>query len=563
MKAPSGNMKLEQQAEKHAVELWEETVHLLRSLPLEYWGTYYLGSLPFFLGLLYFWIDMTQNALANRHLSTAALGMACLFLWMKSWQAVFANQLYRHICNEPSQPWTLHRLSTLVFTQTLVQPSGLFVKPLSAIFMIPYGWVAAFYQNITVLTARPLKNNRSSIVTSAWKEAKRWPLQNHWALSVLFVLRLVMLINIGVASVVIPEWGAMLMGWEDLFSTSFWYLEDPIFWLMVLGFTYLCSDPFVKALYVLRCHYGESLETGEDLKVDLQRMAHHLGKTAVFCLTILTFVSGFGDTLHAQKASNPTVLQETLTPQGTAVSKEALNQALQTVLQEPEYAWKLRFLENEEEPGPLRSFLNMIRDGINTVFEWIGDGIEWLSEAIDSLTPEGRPLSSTWVDELAHSPGLILALIGLVFVILGIVMWRIFQQRRLQTVTETAQGESALPDLTEEHIAADALPEEEWRTIASKLMAEGKFRLALRALYLASLAYLGRQNLIVIQLFKSNRDYLREVQRRQHAFPEMQNPFLQNIRLFEQSWYGEYDVTPEILESFTQNQERIKTSVEN
>src|ERR1700730_11466367 len=74
-------------------ELIEEAVHLLRSSRASTLAAYFIGSLPFALGLLYFWSDMARDPFAPRHLAGGSLGLAALFLWMKFWQTVFTSGL--------------------------------------------------------------------------------------------------------------------------------------------------------------------------------------------------------------------------------------------------------------------------------------------------------------------------------------------------------------------------------------------------------------------------------------------------------------------------------------
>ena len=57
-----------------ALDLIEEAVHLLRTAPAGALAAYYLGALPFVLGLLFFWADMSTSAFARRHVAEAALG---------------------------------------------------------------------------------------------------------------------------------------------------------------------------------------------------------------------------------------------------------------------------------------------------------------------------------------------------------------------------------------------------------------------------------------------------------------------------------------------------------
>ena len=45
-------------------DLLEEATHLLRTAPAATLAVYYLGAVPFVLGLLYFWADMSRSPFA-------------------------------------------------------------------------------------------------------------------------------------------------------------------------------------------------------------------------------------------------------------------------------------------------------------------------------------------------------------------------------------------------------------------------------------------------------------------------------------------------------------------
>ena len=65
----------------------------------------------------------------------------------------------------------------------------------------------------------------------------------------------------------------IVFGIESVFTQSPLSVWNTTFLSGVLGLTYLCVDPLVKAVYVLRCFYGESLKSGEDLKAELKHFA--------------------------------------------------------------------------------------------------------------------------------------------------------------------------------------------------------------------------------------------------------------------------------------------------
>src|SRR5213596_877408 len=129
------------------LELIEEAVHVLRLSPWAVLGGYYLGSLPFVLGLLYFWADMSRGSTAYEHCASAAFGVSVLFLWMKTWQAIFARHLKARMTGRTAPAMTLSGFFRIALNQTILQPSALFLLPLSLLIVLPFGWLYAYYQS--------------------------------------------------------------------------------------------------------------------------------------------------------------------------------------------------------------------------------------------------------------------------------------------------------------------------------------------------------------------------------------------------------------------------------
>ena len=126
-----------------AIELIEQAIHELRAAPPSTLASYYLGALPFVLGLLFFWADMSRSAFAEQHLAGAALGVAVLFLWVKVWQAIFARNLRASFAGEPPPPLGWRRSCRILIAQTALQPSGLFLLPLASVLALPFAWTCA------------------------------------------------------------------------------------------------------------------------------------------------------------------------------------------------------------------------------------------------------------------------------------------------------------------------------------------------------------------------------------------------------------------------------------
>ena len=94
--------------------------------------------------------------------------------------------------------------------------------------------------------------------------------------------------------------------------------------------------------------------------------------------------------------------------------------------------------------------------------------------------------------------------------------------------------------------------------MAAQAIADGNLRLALRAFYLANLAWLGRQEFIRIHPGKTNREFELELRRRTRAYPEARDLFSANVLAFERVWYGLHDVSEDDLTLFRDRSGEIK-----
>jgi hypothetical protein len=122
---------------------------------------------------------------------------------------------------------------------------------------------------------------------------------------------------------------------------------------------------------------------------------------------------------------------------------------------------------------------------------------------------------------------------------------------------------AALPAirLDAEDLTADRLPEDGWLELAARSIEEGNFRFALRAYYLANLAWLGRQEFLTIHPGKTNREYELELRRRARAFVDARQQFAANIAAFERAWYGQHAVSAEDAAEFRGRIESIKNAL--
>ena len=124
-----------------------------------------------------------------------------------------------------------------------------------------------------------------------------------------------------------------------------------------------------------------------------------------------------------------------------------------------------------------------------------------------------------------------------------------------------AAAAGAPVNLRDDHLLANQLPEDGWMALAEDCARQGDLRSALRALYLANLAWLGRGEWIAIHPGKTNREYELEVRRKARGFPEARALFAANIASFERAWYGMHEVTAGDLEMVRQRLQRMKALI--
>jgi len=324
------------------------------------------------------------------------------------------------------------------------------------------------------------------------------------------------------------------------------------FWIAMLGMTYLCLDPFIKTVYVLRCFYGSALKSGEDLKKELHRILVG-GKKMAMGLTVVALC-----------AAPFTCLAE----QPLLISPGELDRSIEETLGQREFSWRMpreTVQEGEQEAkGPLAAaikwLLDMLAKGIRTLGKWITQLFEWL----ENLLPEQHKKSVSSNNNWITPARVVLILLLLLFlVILTFVFFRIRRRHLTGAIEAAVAGVAPLPDLNDEGTKADDLPANRWLVLAEEFTTKGEIRLAMRALYLATLAYLAEHEMITIEIYKSNREYEQELNRRAHEREELCILFSKSLNLFERVWYGMYRIPGADFDDFAANQKRILTFAQN
>jgi hypothetical protein len=165
-----------------ALTLADQAVHLLRRKGGPALGAYLVGTLPFLLGILYFWSDMSRSAGARWYCGPAAAGVALLFIWMKLWHVRYCRRLWCTLQGAEPEKWTPGRSLPTAARQAVLHATGLIILPLS--LLLPFAWVYAFYQNLSVMD-EPDTRRLGAVYKRAWRQALLLPGQNHLLISLL------------------------------------------------------------------------------------------------------------------------------------------------------------------------------------------------------------------------------------------------------------------------------------------------------------------------------------------------------------------------------------------
>lgn len=533
-----------------AFEIIEEATHLLRTAPAGALACYYVGSVPFVLGLLFFWGDMSSNPFAFQHLAGAALGMTLLFLWMKCWHVIFARRLRAYVAGDSAPNWNFARIRRVFVAQAVLQPVGLFLLPVAFVTALTFGTVYGFFQNVTALDDGESTRLRV-LVQRAARQVGLWRWQNHATLATLLAFAFCVLISWFSVGFAVPFLGKILFGVQS-YSTQGPMLNTT-FLAAILGLTYLSIDPIVKAVYVLRCFYGESLKSGDDLKADLKQFALQPALTSLVLVLALLGATG----LSAQETSPA---KAPIAPQSSIAPPE-LDKAINDVLRQNKYTWRMPREKGIDElrdskQGPIARFFEQAaawcKQRLQKATDWLGDVLRKLFGRRRTM-PSGSGLSWIMVQQF-----LLYVLVLAVGIAIFLLIYRVWRNKYRRPAVIKSEAIQPAPDVADENVSAEQLPEDGWTKLARELLERGELRLALRAFYLASLAHLAGRNLISLARFKSNRDYERELQRRGHSFPNLLSLFGENILVFDRTWYGMHDASRDLVQQFASNVDKIR-----
>ena len=520
-----------------SLRLLEDAAGLIRRVPASVLLYPFVGSVPFALGVLLAWNSVTQPRTNDAVWSAESLILAVLLTWMNCWRSVYALKLRHELSGTTDTVWTARRVSNLAAIQALAGASKLLVLPLSALTLFPWAHVVAFYRSLSALAGR--EDMDPGVAFRRARQITRFkPGQNWAALALLVFLEVVLVVNLIAVLGLLPQLIRVLTGYESAFSRSgLYFLMNPAFVILALLCTWLLFDPYVQAVYCIRSFQAESEETGEDLRSGLRRIRAAAAMVASAGLLMTVAPRARGD-----------------------VAPAGMERAVQQALQAPEYDWRFPAAAATAPTGWLARLAERVISGIRSAAEAAGRllnrVVRWLT---DRLFPRGSgqpgaPMPGRGLDWT------VAGLLALVVVAGALFAWQRKHARGRAKALIGAERAAAVR-LDSPDVSADALSEDQWLQLAERYFGEENFRFAVRALYLSSLAWLGRREFLTIHPGKTNSEYAKELKRRTRGFPGALNLFGTNVAAFERAWYGLHAVTGEETIQFRRTTSQLQEAL--
>jgi hypothetical protein len=494
------------------LELLEQAVSLLRAAPSHAWNYYVAGSAPLLAAVVYCVAGASVHPISADEIELGAAALTALFLWM-SWTKIrFASLLQAQLSGEHGK-WS----GGATWVTAAFQGMQLIVVPLSLLAVFPFAWSVAFFGSLNALAERPHRYRASARMAGLWQR------QNWFALGLVAVFAFVVFLNVAMLLLMLPTLARMFSGYENEFTRHPAAMLNWTFAATAFGVTWFAIDPLVQAMYVVRCFKGESVGSGADLRAALRRLAVAL---------VVVFVTA-------------------ATAQARTVTPSELDSKIRHTLQGPDYYW-----QNPEAPaGDSPRWMEDLSKLARRVGHWIRVAVDWVGAQLrELLRSSNQPVVSGAAPPKTSLRWAIYAAMALIAILALLILQKALSTRT--TSNPASSATTAAVDLKGDVIASE-LPEDEWLRLAREALDRGDLRLALRAAYLANLAWLGSAGLIAISRFKSNRDYERELRLRSRS-DELTVLLKTNREVFESAWYGDENKTPADVEDMQRNLAKMR-----
>ena len=314
-----------------AIEILEQAVNLLRAAPAGAVAAYLTGAVPFTLMLLFFLNDMTRSPFASERIAISSLLLAILYISKNVCLVAFARGLYQTL--SPA------RTGLPVFRLILIQAA---LQPVSLVLTLPIPWLPAFFRNVALLTALDVDDP----IPAARRQAGLWPGQNWGVLGLMIVAGLLLFANFFIVIAVLPQIAKSFLGIEGEFARLGTRILNPATAAVAIALAWMVLDPLFDAVYVLRCFYGASLVTGEDLFAALRKAA-----SVAAILICLLFV-----------APHPAVAQ---------VDPDRLDRSIDQVVHSREFTWRAPHAGPQEPQGRWVGWVRGAEDLVDRGWQWV------------------------------------------------------------------------------------------------------------------------------------------------------------------------------------------------
>jgi hypothetical protein len=575
-------------ADRTPLLLIEEAIQLLRTSPVLVYALYSAGTIPFLLAFFSFCADMSYSRNAGNNCAASAVAMALTYGWMEGLQAFCCRELVRVYTGNATRWWRPATMLAIWSRQITFQPFGFFIKPFAWLLIFPVTYVSAFFQNLTILGGEGRNDVRKS-----WELARLWPKQSYAVYGLLSLLALIVFFDLYAIVFSTPFLLKILLGIESFMTRSYTWAFSPVLLIAIAAITYFVFDLLAKAIEVIRFCDGESLTTGADLLRRLAAVQDQQGsllavqprratlslhdmKNQTLCrvsalllqkraargwfadalgllcgaLLILMPFRAAADSMQTSASQNE--------PLDQRLTQPALDRQIDRILANPEYNWREKDSQDVASPHPRKTslveqWMTSIHQILVSLGSWVRDLVKSLLRPFDFKVPLAQPeasRSSGWLNALSYLLWAAFAGTLILFLI------RIVKTKPPKPAPSIVPWQK--PDLADEEIAANQLPDNEWYALAREKMVAGEFRQAQRALFLAILSNLASRRFITVERWKSNTDYEKELGRKAKHLSELSRLFAEGRLGFERCWYGADTVTREDLESYNRIYETIK-----
>lgn len=240
------------------------------------------------------------------------------------------------------------------------------------------------------------------------------------------------------------------------------------------------------------------------------------------------------------------------------ITQPELNRQIERVLENPEFNW--RESNSPAQSSNQKSLIDQLISWMHQTFLSLGNTLNRLWKSLLNIFDFRNFFPEAPTSDAQLPSGIFNTLTYLLWAALAgtLILFAIRLRKLSAAERPKAVLPPPMPDLTDEQIAANQLPDDEWSALARRKIAAGEFRQALRALFLAILALLASHRFIAVERWKSNSDYEKELRQKAKPRSNLLALFAQSRLGFERCWYGADSITSEELETYIGIYERIK-----